>query len=74
MGSETDRLHEELREVRQDLADAVDDVERLLWLSGLCQYCAKVKGKGNRRLDNPCKICEPQWRGPKKRRKPLWND
>ena len=47
METEMDRLHEELREVRQDLADAVDDVERLLWLSGLCQWPLFVRKSKN---------------------------
>lgn len=65
---------DELRQVKQELEDAVADIERLLWMTGLCKYCAKGKGKGTRHLDNPCKVCEPKWRGPKKRRRPLWED
>lgn len=57
----------ELEQVKADLADAVADLERLLWLSGICKYCAKGKGKGHRNLDKPCLSCEPVWRGPKRR-------
>lgn len=64
---------EELRTLRNTLEDAVADIERLLWLSGLCKYCEKGKGKGHRKLDRPCGgVCEPKWRGPKKRKRPLW--
>lgn len=69
-----EQIKDELWRVKQELSDAVADIERLLWLSGLCKYCAKGKGKGTRQLDRPCQVCEPKWRGPKKRRMPLWKD
>ena len=58
-------LQEQLDQVKADLAAAVADLERLLWLSGICKYCAKGKGKGHKWLDRPCTSCEPVWRGPK---------
>lgn len=69
-----EQVKEELRQTKETLEDAVADLERLLWLSGLCKYCEKGKGKGNRQLDRPCQVCEPKWRGPKKRRIKLWDD
>ena len=72
MSHPDENTKEELRTLRETLEDAVADLERVLWLSGLCKYCAKGKGKGNRNIDRGCPVCEPKWRGPKKRRKPLW--
>lgn len=54
-GGQIEKMQEELRLVKLERDDAVADVERLLWLSGLCRYCAKGKGQGNRNLDGPCK-------------------
>lgn len=69
-------IQRELERVKMERDDAVADVERLLWLSGICKYCAKCKSKTgqHRNLDNPCQSCEPVWRGPKKRRFEQWND
>lgn len=51
-------------------AAAVADLERLLWIGGPCDYCAKNKGKGGHsKLDRPCIPCEPKWRGMKERKK-----
>jgi hypothetical protein len=66
---------EELRTLRHALEDAVADIERLIWISGICRYCIHSKGKSyDRNLDHPCKVCEPKWRGPKRRKKSIWND
>lgn len=69
-------IQQELARVKAERNDAVDDLERLMWITGCCKYCAKNKSKTgqHRRLDNPCRSCEPVWRGPKKRRMEQWND
>ncbi len=66
-----ENTQQELERIREELHDAVADIERLLWLSGLCKYCKKRKSKTgqHRNLDRACTSCEPQWRGPKERRK-----
>lgn len=59
---------DELEQVKAERDAAVKDVERLLWLSRICRYCAKGKGKGgNGFLDRTCSACEPVWRGVKRR-------
>ena len=55
---------DELETVKAERDAAIKDLERLLWLSGICKYCAKSKGKGGHaRLDRTCPSCEPVWRG-----------
>lgn len=63
-------LQEQLEQVTAERNAAVADLERVLWLSGLCKYCAKNKSKTGQhgRLDRPCRGCEPKWRGMKERR------
>lgn len=60
---------DELEQVKAERDAAVKDVERLLWLSRICRYCAKSNGKGgNGFLDRTCgAACEPVWRGMKRR-------
>lgn len=71
MAHEEKTLQEKLAQVTRERDAAVADLERLLWLSGLCKYCAKRKSKTgqHRDLDRPCQSCEPKWRGLKNERR-----
>ena len=65
-----ENLRAQLEKVTAERDAAVADLERLMWITGSCKYCAKNKSKTgqHQRLDRPCRGCEPKWRGPKERK------
>ena len=63
-----DELRHQLEEMEQELAVAITDLERMIWLYGACGYCANCPPSGgNRYMDRPCKECRIKWRGRKGR-------
>ena len=65
-----ENLQAQLEKVTAERNAAVAELERLMWITGCCKYCAKNKTKTgqHRQLDRPCRSCEPKWRGPKERK------
>lgn len=65
---ENEKLQLDLENVRAERFAAASDIARLIWLYGDCKYCAHSKGKArHKKLDGSCKVCEPKWRGMKRR-------
>lgn len=74
MGTETKNLEQENKELRAELERqkaltnaAAADIEELIWLYGPCRFCIHGKTGTNRFFDRPCMVCEPKWRGLKRK-------
>ena len=66
------QIIQRLERVTAERDAAVADIKRIIWLTGMCQFCAHCTGNRHRDLDGPCDICpgcEPEWRGLKEWRK-----
>jgi len=65
---ENEQLQRDLENVKAERSAAAADIARLIWLYGDCKYCVHSKGKARHKLlDGSCKVCEPKWRGMKRR-------